>query len=90
MELEFIKKGIAALYTNAPNVHVSTKASYQKELGKETPATLVGVYKNIFQIEQTVAGRIVRHTYQYGDVLIGHVVIRELDFVPMSSLLNKK
>lgn len=54
------------------------------------PATLVGVYKNIFQIEQTVAGRVIRHTYQYGDVLVGHVVIRELDFVPMSSLLNKK
>lgn len=90
MEIEIIKRKIAALYQAAPQVHLRTKASHQRDLGAEVPARIIGVYKNIFQLEQTEGGRTVRHTYQYGDVLIGHVVIRELDYVPMTSLLNKK
>ncbi len=31
-----------------------------------------------------------RHTFQYGDVLIGQVVIEELNFVRPVSVLNKE
>jgi uncharacterized protein Veg len=51
----------------------------------------VGVYKNIFQVEECDGGNAAkRHTFQYRDVLIGQVAIEELDFVPIPSSANKK
>ena len=45
---------------------------------------------NIFQVEECEGGRMpTRHTFQYGEVLIGQVKIEELDCVPMVSILNK-
>jgi hypothetical protein len=45
---------------------------------ERTNAVITGVYRNFFQIEEYDKGRPARHTIQYGDVLIGHVVIEEL------------
>lgn len=44
----------------------------------EIDAQITGVYKNIFQIEESSSGSLRRHTFQYSDVLIGQVVIDEL------------
>ena len=88
--VEHIKSEIKQLYETDPNIHINVKMTHPEVIVEGTPAKIVGVYKNIFQIEENDSGRPTRHTFQYGDVLIGQVVIEELDYVPMVSILNKK
>ena len=64
--------------------------THPKVIVEGTPAVIKGVYRNIFQIEENDSGHPNRHTFQYGDVLTGQIVIEELDYVPMISVLNKK
>ena len=88
--LERIKNGIERLYKTNPNIHLSIKLTRPKIIVEETPAVITGVYKNIFQIEENDSGHPTRHTFQYGDVFIGHVSIAELDYAPTVGVLNKK
>ena len=88
--IEQIKNGIERLYKTHPNIHISVSRTHPKIIVEKSPAKIVGVYKNIFQIEENNSGRPSRHTFQYGDVLIGQVVIEELNFIRPVSVLNKK
>ena len=88
--VEHIKGEIKQLYETDPNIHINVKMTHPKMIVEGTPAKIVGVYKNIFQIEENDSGHPNRHTFQYSDVLIGQVIIEELDYVPMVSILNKK
>ena len=88
--IEQIKNGIERLYKTHPNIHISVSRSHPKIVVEKSPAKIIGVYKNIFQIEENNIGRSSRHTFQYGDVLIGQVVIEELNFVRPVSVLNNK
>ena len=88
--VEHIKSEIKRLYETNPNVHISVSRTHPKAIVDASLAKIVGVYKNIFQIEENDNGHTNRHTFQYGDVLIGQVVIEELDYVSMVSILNKK
>ncbi len=89
--MEQIKRGIEKLYKTNPNIHISVNRIHPKIVVDTVPAKIVGVYKNIFQIEECGSCKMLtRHTFQYGDVLIGQVRIDELDYVPMVSILNKK
>ena len=89
--IEQIKNGIERLYRNNPIIHISVCRIHPKIIIEAHPAKIVGVYKNIFQIEELETGKMnARHTFQYGDILIGQVVIEELNFVRPVSVLNKK
>ena len=89
--IDYIKSEINRLYETNPNVHISISRTHPKVIVDASPAKIVGVYKNIFQIEECEGGKMpTRHTFQYGEVLIGQVKIEELDYVPMVSILNKK
>ena len=88
--VEHIKSEIKRLYETDPNIHINVKMNHPKVMVEGTPAKIVGVYQNIFQIEENDSGRPTRHTFQYGDVLIGQVAIEELEYVPMVSILNQK
>ena len=89
--IEQIKNGIERLYKTHPNIHISVSRTHPKIIVEKSPAKIVGVYKNIFQVEEWVGGKMpTRHTFQYGDVLIGQVMIEELNFVRPVSVLNKK
>ena len=88
--IDRIKNEIKRLYETAPNIHVNVKATHPKVVVEGAPAKIVGVYRNIFQIEEYDSGHPNRHTFQYGDVLTGHIVIKELDFMPMVSIINQK
>ncbi|MBQ4072094.1 MAG: hypothetical protein IJD50_00025 [Clostridia bacterium] len=89
--IEQIKSGIEGLYRNNPNIHISVSKTHPKIIVDASPAKIVGVYKNIFQVEECEGGKMpTRHTFQYGDVLIGQVMIEELNFVRPVSVLNKK
>ena len=89
--IEQIKGGIEKLFKTNPNIHISISRTRPKLIVDASPAKIVGVYKNIFQVEECEGGKMpTRHTFQYGEVLIGQVKIEELDYVPMVSILNKK
>ena len=89
--MEYIKSGIERLYKTNPNIRISVSKTHPKVIVENSPARIVGVYANIFQVEECESSSMpIRHTFQYGDVLIGHVVIEELDFVPPVSAANKK
>lgn len=88
--MDYIKSGIEKLYKTNPNIHISVSRTHPKVIVDASPAKIVGVYMNIFQVEECEGGRMpTRHTFQYGEVLIGQVKIEELDCVPMVSILNK-
>ena len=88
--LDFIKKEIVRLYETKPEVHVSITKTHPKVIVEKSAAVIVGVYKNIFQVEEKGSVFHRRYTLQYSDVLIGQVVIHELDYDPTVSVLNKK
>jgi len=84
--IDSIKKHIKRLCETNPNIHISVKLTRPKAVAIDTPARIIGVYNNIFQIEECGDSKPpARHTFQYGEVLIGKVVIKELDYVPVSS-----
>jgi len=88
---DYIKSGIEKLFKTNPNIHISVSKTHPKIIVDASHVKIVGVYKNIFQVEECEGGKMpTRHTFQYGEVLIGQVKIEELDYVPMVSILNKK
>ena len=89
--IQQIKSGIEKLYKSNPSIHISVSKTHPKIIVDSSPAKIVGVYKNIFQVEEYESCKMpTRHSFQYGDVLIGQVKIDELDYVPTVSILNKK
>ena len=89
--IEQIKRGVERLYKISPSVHISVNKARSRIFIERVPARIVGVYKNIFQIEECESGTLPqRHTFQYGDVLIGQVVIEELQYAPAVSTSKKK
>ena len=82
VNLDLIKNEIERLYKTAPEIHVSIKSTRPKVDVTDGKAVITGVYRSIFQIEEVDTGRTAKHTVQYGDVLIGRIVIRErgIDF----------
>lgn len=89
--MDYIKSGIEKLFKTNPNIHISVSKTHPKVIVDASPAKIVGVYKNIFQVEECESGKMpTRHTFQYGDILIGQVVIDELNFVRPLNVLTKK
>ena len=89
--IEQIKTGIIKLYRNNPNIHISVNKIHPKIIVDAQPVRIVGVYKNIFQVEECATGKpATRHTIQYSDILIGQVSIEELNFFRPANVLNKK
>ena len=84
MSVDYIKNEIRRLYENAPNIHVSVKIVHPKVNLEDAPAVIIGMYRNIFQVEENSKGYPCRHTFQYGDILTGRVAVRELEFSPVS------
>ena len=79
--IEQIKNGIEALYKTNPSIHISVSKKHQRGVLESLHVNIVGVYKNIFQVEEFGKSKIrTRLTFQYEDVLIGQVEIEELDF----------
>lgn len=88
--LEYIKNKIEHIYKTNPNIHVSMKLTHSRIIEEETPGVITGVYRKLFQVESICNGYITSRTYQYSDVLIGRVVIKELDYEPKIIASKKK
>lgn len=69
---------IEQLYDKDPHIHVTIHLSHPRREGEDIPATIRGVYPNIFRIEECKDGYVRSHSVQYTELLTGQVVIREL------------
>lgn len=88
--IEEIKTGIEKLYKTNPKVHISTIRARPKRIVTSSPAKIVGVYENIFQVEECGEDNSpTRYTVRYSDVLVGQVKVEELESISESDKLNK-
>lgn len=78
ISMDVLKKRIKWLYENHPNIHVNINLNHPKLHLENAPATIVGVYPNIFVVSENSKGREEKHTLMYTDVWIGHIEILEL------------
>ena len=76
---ELIREKIKALYNTNPDIHMNVSLTHPKLFLENASVKITGVYRNIFQIEECSGGTPKRHTLQYSDVLVKHIVISELE-----------
>ena len=77
--VEQIKMKVRRHYERNPHVRININIPSQKLEIIDAPAVITGVYTNIFSIEETAHGTPIRRSFQYSDILIGHVKIEGLD-----------
>ena len=81
-DIDSIKFAIKKLYESDPNIHMTIKLLHPKIVFENIPTKIIGVYRNIFQVEESNDVRSTRHSFQYGDILIGRITIPELNYTP--------
>lgn len=75
--LEIAKNRIESQYRTAPETYARIRMTHPKvELDRDR-VTILGVYKNIFMIEEYTTGVPKKHTLQYTDVLTGQFSLVE-------------
>ncbi len=77
--LDSIKRKISYLYKNHPEIHVNISLGRPKISLQNDPAKIVGIYPNVFIIEESSSGSVKSHTLQYIDVLTKQIEIVELN-----------
>ncbi len=77
--IESIKSQIQRLYETNPNIHINIKMTHPRITVNGTAATITGVYRNLFRIVEHDRGYARTHSIQYAEVLIGQVVIEEVE-----------
>lgn len=82
--IQKIKNDIERFYNTNTSIHICVSTSRPRMFLKASPVKIVGVYKNIFRIEECEDKKtLTQHTFQYAEVLIGQVKIEEIDYVPI-------
>ncbi len=76
---ESIRAQIQKLYQTDPIIHMDVSLTNPRLSYTNAEVKITGVYPHIFQIEEYTSGAPKRHSLQYADVLIRHVVIAELE-----------
>ena len=76
--LDLIKTKIKTLYETNPQIHVNISISHPKLNLQNDPATITGVYQNVFRIEEYSSGSPKYHTLQYTDIFTKQIEIVEL------------
>lgn len=70
---------IQAIYRQNPHVRINIALSHSKVV-QDAEATIVGVYRHCFCVEELTSGTPIRHTFTYTDLLT-----RRVDIQPVSS-----
>lgn len=78
--LDFIKNRVKNLYETNPDIHINLSMSHPRVCVKNDPVKIIGVYKNVFRIEEHSNGSPQIHTFQYTDILTKQIEIAEIQF----------
>ncbi len=74
-DLDLVKSKIKKLYEANPLVYVDVTISRQKLDIQKATAKIVGVYPNLFRLEDSITKE--KYTVQYTELLMGHIAIYE-------------
>lgn len=77
-DIEYIKNSIKKLYLKSPDVHLDVSFAHPKLHLENDPVKIIGVYANLFRIEERSSGSPQCHSLRYADVIAGHIKIHEL------------
>ena len=77
--LDDIKIKIKKLYENDSEIHLTFISTYPKMCLVDEKAKIIGVYKNIFRVEEYSNGVSHIHTFQYADIFTKKIEILELN-----------
>ena len=83
---EQLQTRLNALYRTDPVIHITVSFSRPKAEMRDQPVRIVGVYKNLFRVQDITVDYPKFYSYQYVDVLTGNVKIRELAEKKQTSL----
>ena len=73
--LETWRERIQAMYETSPRVRMNITLSHAKVV-EGAQATIVGVYRHCFCVEETSTGTPQRHTFTYADLLTRRVDVQ--------------
>ena len=77
-ELEQIRRRISERYRSDPNIRINVSLRQPKLRLSNVPVKIMGVYRHIFQVEETSPGQPKRHALQYPDVLTYSIELLDL------------
>ncbi len=73
--IEKVRDLIKDYYSNGKNLRLNVNISKQKVHLKEVEAKILGVYSNVFRIEDLSCGKHNCYTLQYTDVILKQIEI---------------
>ena len=76
--LEQIREKVQYLFETAPQIHMNVSITHPKVELQNAPAVIIGVYRNVFRIEETSTGIVRTHTLQYADMVTDRIKILEM------------
>ena len=77
-ELEQIRQRISERYLSDPNIRINVFLRQPRLHLNDVPVKITGVYRHIFQVEETSSGQPKRHALQYADVLTHNIELLDL------------
>ena len=77
-ELEQIRQRILERYRSDPKTRINVSIAQPKLHLSNVPVEITGVYRHIFQVEETSFGQPKRHALQYADGLTHDIEILDL------------
>ncbi|MBR2877805.1 MAG: hypothetical protein IKB92_01765, partial [Clostridia bacterium] len=77
--LSHIKSQVMYLFNTNPKVHIDISNKGERKHLSNVPAVITAVYSNIFTATLNEDGVVKKYTFQYADLLIHNVVIKELN-----------
>ena len=77
-ELQQIRQRISERYPSNPNIRINVSLRKPKLNLNNISVRITGVYKHIFQIEETSSKSTKRYTLQYTDVLLHNIELLDL------------
>ncbi len=78
-EIDTIKKRLLRLYKTNPEIHIDVSFTRPKVSGNHIPARILGVYTNLFTIEEGSSGRMQTRSIKYSDIITGSISVAELE-----------
>ena len=77
-ELQQIRQRISERYRSDPNIRINVSLRQPRLHLRDVPVKITGVYRHIFQVEETSSGQPKHHALQYADVLTHDIELLDI------------
>ena len=77
-ELQQIRQRISERYLSDPNIRINVSLRQPRLHLNNVPVKITGVYRHIFQVEETSSSQPKRHALQYTDVLTHDIELLDI------------